>query len=336
MLKSLTFSILFVMTLGFGAMPGFSQMGLFLARADADVPDLRLLPVVETDDFLTVEAVINLVNPLGFPYQIDMTGTATVEVFWEGEELGDAHDDDGDGLDEVEVELVALSLTGNDPELGEVILNERLGSLSLGVLHEQLNITSGSLDVAPYFLPGNPTAELRIDIFIELEFNAMPMMNNESNRVVGIVHFSPIGPDNVLAGAWDVNLLQNSQGENTGWTFAFDTLRPGPIDGQVSRVPVPSLADQYLRTTPQSLQSQGANRFLRCRAGARPVAGFRFAGAPGQGSFSGPTRSRGANGVLGWSGQFWKRSVFRGVFPATGNLDRDNRQENLVSAMNLG
>ena len=250
MLKSLTFSILFVMTLGFGAMPGFSQMGLFLARADADVPDLRLLPVVETDDFLTVEAVINLVNPLGFPYQIDMTGTATVEVFWEGEELGDAHDDDGDGLDEVEVELVALSLTGNDPELGEVILNERLGSLSLGVLHEQLNITSGSLDVAPYFLPGNPTAELRIDIFIELEFNAMPMMNNESNRVVGIVHFSPIGPDNVLAGAWDVNLLQNSQGENTGWTFAFDTLRPGPIDGQVSRVPVPSLADQYLRTTP--------------------------------------------------------------------------------------
>lgn len=249
MLKSLTISILLVMILGFGARPDNFHFGFSQARAVEDVTGNQLLPAVEVDQFLTVEALVAIQNPLGIPYQVEMTGTATVEVYWEGEDRGDANDDDGDNLDDVETELVALSLIGNDPELGEVTLNERLGSLSLGVLQEQVNNVPGRMDVAPYSQDSSG-ADLTYDIFIELNFSAMHLMNSEPNRVQGFVVFSPLGPDDVLIGPWDVNPLQNNQGENTGWTFAFNSLKLGPIEGLLSRAPVPSPADQYLRTAP--------------------------------------------------------------------------------------
>ena len=45
---------------------------------------------------------------------IQLSGPSTAHVFFEGGE-GDANDDDGNDLDEVDTELVALSLSGSSP-----------------------------------------------------------------------------------------------------------------------------------------------------------------------------------------------------------------------------
>lgn len=70
----------------------------------------RIAPdAVETDD-LSIGGQISLKLDDGLPETFSMSGPLRMKVFFEGNE-GVADDDDGDGLDEVPIEIVQMTLT---------------------------------------------------------------------------------------------------------------------------------------------------------------------------------------------------------------------------------
>ena len=77
-----------------------------------------------------------------------LTGPATAHVFFEGAE-GQADDDDGNNLFEVETELVALHLSGMTPQ-GPIVAKLRDDLSSSGQIEEQVDVETGLLDVAPF------------------------------------------------------------------------------------------------------------------------------------------------------------------------------------------
>ncbi len=68
---------------------------------------------VEVDHFPNTTAVMELQLPNGGSEVIQLAGPTTVHVFFEGPNEGDANDNDGNGLDEVQTEMVDMQLTGN-------------------------------------------------------------------------------------------------------------------------------------------------------------------------------------------------------------------------------
>ena len=66
-------------------------------------------PVIEVDHFEETRAVIDLIDRAGVSELINVAGPTTVHVFFEGSNEGDAQDDDGDGFDEVQTEMVSMS-----------------------------------------------------------------------------------------------------------------------------------------------------------------------------------------------------------------------------------
>jgi hypothetical protein len=102
---------------------------------------------------------IGLVRPL-------MSGQATQRVLFEGD-LGQANDDDGNGRDEVQTELLQLDLTGVDPLGGQVKVRLHPTQPSPGQMEESINRTPGTLDVDPFTAGG--TADSFFDVFVEVE-----------------------------------------------------------------------------------------------------------------------------------------------------------------------
>ena len=95
-----------------------------------------------------------------------MSGQATQRVYFEGD-IGRANDDDGNGRDEVQTELLQLSLTGVDPLVGNVKVGLHPTKPSLGQMEERVNNTPGLLDVPPFTPTG--TADSFFDVFFEVE-----------------------------------------------------------------------------------------------------------------------------------------------------------------------
>ncbi len=81
------------------------------------------------------------------------TGSATLEVYFEGGTEGDATDDDGDGRDEVVTQFTSLELTGST-SLGQVNATLNAAVPSLGKIEELNNDSPGRLDIDP-FAPGD-------------------------------------------------------------------------------------------------------------------------------------------------------------------------------------
>lgn len=130
--------------------------------------------VTEMDTFAHSWGQIDLVYPEGPVETIDLYGPSEIHVFFEGGVEGVANDDDGDGLDEVSAEIVAMNLTGTSSN-GTVVLSLNPGLQSLGEIIETNNSTSGTLDVSP-FRPGG-TAESFFDVYFKLEFPGSILYN---------------------------------------------------------------------------------------------------------------------------------------------------------------
>ena len=71
-----------------------------------------LLPVIEKDGFDAVEAELELRDPSGTPETVLVDGQGQIHVIFEGPEEGIATDDDDDGVDEVDTEIVSLRVLG--------------------------------------------------------------------------------------------------------------------------------------------------------------------------------------------------------------------------------
>ncbi len=117
---------------------GLGKIPLYFANGEPSgfvLGAARHIPrtVDEIDRFETTSAVIELLAPDGSSEVVNVTGPTTVHVFFEGSQEGDAFDNDGDGQDEVETEMVALSLTGNS-SMGPVLVRLNPAILFVGAL----------------------------------------------------------------------------------------------------------------------------------------------------------------------------------------------------------
>lgn len=121
-------------------------------------PPIIVPPIVRTRAQLTLQTSQGKET-------ITLEGPVTTNLFLDA--TCPAHDNDGNGRDEVPTEIVAMSLTGNSPTLGNVTMRLHNNSPSTGQLEEKNNATPGKLDLPPCTTQG--TADSFFDIFVELE-----------------------------------------------------------------------------------------------------------------------------------------------------------------------
>jgi len=126
---------------------------------------------VEHDSFKDTTGLITLVGgPFGpVPVSHMLRGPAAQDVFFEGSE-GTADDDDSNGRDEVETELVSLNLTGSGMTL---TLNPT--RRSVGQIEERVNNTPGWLDLDPFAVG---TADSFFDVFFQIDVGGGFVLHN--------------------------------------------------------------------------------------------------------------------------------------------------------------
>jgi hypothetical protein len=94
-----------------------------------------------------------------FRETVTLTGSGEVDALFEGAAEGDASDDNGNGLDEVAVQLAELQLSGPSSRgTVNVVLDPR--QAAWGVIEEQANTLTGRLDVLPFAASGTATVTL--------------------------------------------------------------------------------------------------------------------------------------------------------------------------------
>ena len=104
--------------------------------------------VIEVEPLRAHDGLDQPHRPGGTGETILMVGPSTAHVFFEGPVEGDADDDDGDGFDEVDTQLVELDLVGNS-SVGTLHMHLNPGIPSVGGMTERTNATPGTLDVRP-------------------------------------------------------------------------------------------------------------------------------------------------------------------------------------------
>ncbi|MBN1893087.1 T9SS type A sorting domain-containing protein [bacterium] len=192
---------------------------------------MTLMPIctVEWDTLDEAGADVGLGSPAGAS-TVALTGPMLQAVYFEGPEEGDANDDDGDGLDEVHVELVSLNLTGESPMLGKVNLGLAEGTNSHGLLEEKFNLKPGKLDVAPFNPEGDYPADSFFDIFTELSIDdgegSTSMATDEPEHLEGTHTEKPPAPGDSLKNDCEQRPLLDESGNATGITIDCFTLKP--------------------------------------------------------------------------------------------------------------
>ncbi|MCP3676081.1 MAG: hypothetical protein GY721_00345, partial [Deltaproteobacteria bacterium] len=146
-------------------------------------------PVVEIDQFETTSAVIELLAPDGSSEVVNVAGPTTVHVFFEGSQEGDAFDNDGDGQDEVETEMVALSLSGNS-SMGPVLVRLNPAIPTVGGIAEQVNDTPGTLDIPPFTTTG--LADSFFDVYFEIVLpDGRVLHNQDPKHLSSVIRHKP-------------------------------------------------------------------------------------------------------------------------------------------------
>jgi hypothetical protein len=152
-------------------------------------------PAIETDVFAYSECELQLNMDVYGLQTVQMAGDSAMRVFFDGPTEGTAQDDDGDGRDEVQVELFEMTLGGTNPTLGDVqlVLNGSY-SPSLGEMEETANNTPGVLDVAPFTATG--TVESFFDVYLEVLIGGQVYHNESPLRITEIIgHKPPVAGD---------------------------------------------------------------------------------------------------------------------------------------------
>jgi hypothetical protein len=135
---------------------------------------------IEIDPFPNSLAKVAVSSPGGTEY-VTLSGPTTVEV-----DLGGLADTDGDSLEQVETEIVSMSLTGTSTLVGPLTLRVRDPSKhpfqgTTGEIEENANNTPGTLDVPPFTPSGD--ADSFFDVFFEIETTLPPPLDLLHNDV---------------------------------------------------------------------------------------------------------------------------------------------------------
>jgi len=188
-------------------------------------------PPIEVDVFPDSAAEITLISPEGTEEKIQLQGETIVHVFFEGENEGNAADDDDDGREEVTTQIVELNLTGTSPSLGPVTVQQNFSSPSFGQIEETGNLTNGTLDLPPFTSSG--TADSFFDVFFEVEVGGNIFITDTPKRMRSLIRHKPPALGDVYEDPQIVPLL-DLFGESTGFAIGptrhIPNPRPGDLD----------------------------------------------------------------------------------------------------------
>lgn len=211
-------------------------------------------PFVETDVYSSVWAEIFVYyQHFGTRETVELEGTMTMEVDFEGSAEGDADDDDGDGKEEVPTRIIALDLRGRGYFLGVVKLTLRTDLKSEGQMEETTRFgkTPGVLDIPPFTDSG--TVDSSFDVHFEVEMNRNTYYSANPVSLSGVITHKPSISGEIYEGPRSVGLLYPS-GEGASILFWIEKLRPSPcircgnIDGTgvTDMLDVDEFADNWL------------------------------------------------------------------------------------------
>lgn len=205
--------------------------------ADGEVEDylvyIRRGPV-EIDIFEDASMDVTLMMPDGSSEVVSLTGPMEMHVYFEGQEEGDAVDDDGNGKDEVETEIVSLNLRGQS-SMGDVQVSLNPDVPSKGVMEETVNATLGRLDILP-FVPSQDDPffvdsffDISFEITIDFGSGPLVLINHDPLRLAGVItHKPPAECDEYTSTNTSPVALFDANGQSTGISIATTVLKPKP------------------------------------------------------------------------------------------------------------
>ncbi len=186
----------------------------------------RPRPPVEIDEFDFSLGATDILLPDGSTETVEMTGPATVAVYFEGTQDGNADDDDSNQLDEVVMQMTDLNLSGFSPLLGPVHVTLNPNISSTGHIEEKVDHTSGVLDVPPFGPPGS-TASSYFDLYFQVSVAGQTYLTVQPKRMSGQITNKPPGPMDFYENREDIPLV-NQFGFPTGFFLGATRHRPRP------------------------------------------------------------------------------------------------------------
>jgi hypothetical protein len=147
---------------------------------------------IEVDVFPASSATVTIQpGSLGCPggETVTLGGPTTVNVA-----LGALADTDNNGREQVPIEMVQLSLTGNSVCYGPMVLTLRDPSKhphrrTTGEIEETTNGTAGTLDVPPF--TGTGTASSFFDVFVEIQAAGLTLHNHTPVHMESVITHKP-------------------------------------------------------------------------------------------------------------------------------------------------
>ncbi|NOT02280.1 MAG: hypothetical protein HOP29_16865, partial [Phycisphaerales bacterium] len=165
---------------------------------------------IEVDDFPDSEAVFDVMFADGAMHTVHAVGPTRLHVFFEGAE-GQADDDNGNNLDDVETEMVQLQLTGMTP-IGPFVVRLQdpmlHGFRSMGQIEELEDTQTGRLDLPPFAEDG--MARSSFDVYTQVDVAGLTFHSHQPKRMSSFIDHKPPGPgttyfDPVVIELFDAN-----------------------------------------------------------------------------------------------------------------------------------
>jgi hypothetical protein len=186
-------------------------------------PDPDCAPVaIEYDQWPAMELTVTVTRPDGSSDEVLLEGPVEMYVFFETLTNGSAFDNDGDGLDDVDLQVSLMELSGTS-SASSVALHLNPAVTTTGSIEETVNNTPGTLDVNPFTASG--IAVMSVDLFIELEIDGHVLHTNSATHLRGNITHKPIPCGESLVSSETVELL-NAGGNPSGYLIGPFELRP--------------------------------------------------------------------------------------------------------------
>jgi CSLREA domain-containing protein len=185
---------------------------------------IMLEPVQRLDVFPSVQKELVWQLPNGDTERVQLGGSMTVAT--KTNEYGTAADTDGDGLDQVATEVVALDLRGTS-SLGPVRVSLGEGS-SRGETEERINFTPGTLDLPPFAREG--IADSFFDVFLQIEIAEEAFFTETAEPLQAVLTQFPPAPGETYQTPEEMPPieLRDANGHSTGLHIVREWLTPTP------------------------------------------------------------------------------------------------------------
>jgi hypothetical protein len=173
---------------------------------------------VEVDDMVFSLGRVKVTGPLGYSETI-FEGGARMLVYFEGDE-GVADDDNGNGLDEVNAQIINFEMTSMTLLYGPIRLREHPGITTMGKIEEVTNDIPGILEVTQFSITGK--AEMYFDMFFEVEMGGKLYYSDSPIRHWYLIEHKPPEDGFEFFQSLVTVQLVDTYGLPTGFALWFD------------------------------------------------------------------------------------------------------------------